>query len=205
MYQFDSKVFSKKLKKAIKEAGYTQKQFADVSGVPVATLGSYLNDDKMPKAEALYRIAAALNTSIENLLDNEKKAVSKTITPKDIINAINTLTEAYGYDCIKDIEIEELDIDEQSGNFENINVCYKALCIKDDKRVQNYLKQLNDKGFLRFELSKVGENETFAKLLKEWANIDGCIFENGFIYNPSENEIIEKDSLGNLYVDKLPF
>ena len=202
MYKFDSKSFSLKMKTAIKNQGYTQEQFAELSGVPLATLRSYISDDKMPKAEPLKRIAEALNTSVDCLLDNEEETstiVSKSITPKDIINAVNVLIEAYGENSIREITVEKPTIDLNNGypNYEDVQC--NAICIADDERIQSYLESIRTKGSIKNELSKVGEEDTYNKLLKKWANIDGCIF-CGLIYDPS-NEALCMDDCGNLYLE----
>ena len=205
-YVFDGKKFGERLKSAIKSAGYTQEQFANELDTNVTTIRSYF-DGTMPKADKILNIARALNTTVEYLLTGDEvvNEENKPITPKDISNAINILTEAYGYDCIEEKEFTEVFFDGASGYPRNTTVKHNAICINEDKKVQWYLQQLRTKGHLKFELSSVGESEAYSKLLKQWANIDGCIFENGFIYNPQTEEIC-KDEMGNLYIDeKLPF
>lgn len=199
-YEFDSVKFGKRLKDKIKKAGYTQEQFAEEIGTSVTTITSYFSGT-MPKAENLLNMARGLNTTVENLLDDEDKTkvITENITPKDIISAINVLIEAYGYDCIIKINDEEMTMDYFSGCPTTEKVEYNAICIKQDKKIQYYLENLKQKGHLRYELSSVGEKDAYIKLLKKWADIDGCIFKDGFIYNPAY-EAVGKDDFGNNYV-----
>ena len=109
-----------------------------------------------------------MNTSIENLLDNEEDTVSKTITPKVIIDAINTLIEAFGYDCIFGIEKYPDDH-------------YIKVIGIDDKPIQLYLKQLEVNGSVLEQLKNIGETEAYNKLIDKWADIDNCVYEDGHI------------------------
>ncbi len=176
MYKFDGTKFSEKLKAAIKNAGYTQAKFSELTGIPVSTLASYLNEGRMPKAESLYIMAKALNTSMDNLMEYNEPIESQPheeITPADIINAINILTEAYGYWIIRGAPF----IDNNEENVAN------SLEIMDFK-VHSYLESLRTKGDTLIALEGIGEGEAVKKLKAKWANIDDCIFENKHIYSP---------------------
>ena len=187
-YIFDGKKFGERLKKEIKKAGYTQESFAVELDTNVTTIRSYFNGT-MPKADKILNIARALNTTVEYLLTGDEVVIedNKKITPKDIINAINTLTEAYGCKCIKQISFDEVTF---NGDYpDEIKVNYNAICINDDEKIQYYLEQLRTKGYLKYELMNVDEEEAYYKMEKSWANIDDCIFANGFIYNPIKQDI----------------
>ena len=203
LFTYDGKKFGERLKKAIKKANYTQKEFAKQIKSTETTIRSYFNGT-MPKADKLFNMAKVLNMSMESLLtDEEVQLPKKTITPKDIISAIDVLTEAYGYEIIVETKSEVKEMDYSSGYTDTVTRKVNAICIKDDSRIQSYLNNLKEKGFLSFELSKVGEEDTFTKLKKQWANITDCIFENGYIYNP-KLERISIDSHGQYYVERLP-
>lgn len=56
------------IKAARKRAGLTQMELAEKLGVPYQSVGQWERDIRNPKYESLYRIAAALDTSISFLL-----------------------------------------------------------------------------------------------------------------------------------------
>ena len=62
------KEFSKNLKKLRNEKGMSQKVLADQLHVERSTVSSWETKDRVPDAEILIRLAAVLNTSIDDLL-----------------------------------------------------------------------------------------------------------------------------------------
>lgn len=47
--------------------GYTQKELARLAGIPYSTYSNYENNNREPSAEALCKIASALNVSVDSL------------------------------------------------------------------------------------------------------------------------------------------
>lgn len=62
------KEFSKNLKKIRNEKGMSQKALADQLHVERSTVSGWETKDRVPDAEILIRLAAVLNTSIDDLL-----------------------------------------------------------------------------------------------------------------------------------------
>lgn len=62
------KEFSKNLKKLRNEKGMSQKVLADQLHVERSTVSGWETKDRVPDAEILIRLAAVLNTSIDDLL-----------------------------------------------------------------------------------------------------------------------------------------
>ncbi len=62
------KEFSKNLKKLRNEKGMSQKALADQLHVERSTVSGWETKDRVPDAEILIRLAAVLNTSIDDLL-----------------------------------------------------------------------------------------------------------------------------------------
>lgn len=62
------KEFSKNLKKLRNEKGMSQKALADQLHVERSTVSGWETKDRVPDAEMLIRLAAVLNTSIDDLL-----------------------------------------------------------------------------------------------------------------------------------------
>lgn len=62
------KEFSKNLKKLRNEKGMSQKVLADQLHVERSTVYGWETKDRVPDAEILIRLAAVLNTSIDDLL-----------------------------------------------------------------------------------------------------------------------------------------
>ncbi len=54
----------------------TQQQLADLAGIPRATLASVERDDSNPSLAAVHKIAVALNSSIDDLLETHEARVA---------------------------------------------------------------------------------------------------------------------------------
>lgn len=69
------KTFSQNLIALRKAAGISQKDFAQMLGIPVTTLSGYELADREPKFDMLVKMAAMLNVSVDDLLHDtfEKK------------------------------------------------------------------------------------------------------------------------------------
>lgn len=60
--------FSKRLRQAIEEQGFRQRDFAIKAEITLTALSNYLTAKSMPSTEALIRIAAALDVTTDYLL-----------------------------------------------------------------------------------------------------------------------------------------
>lgn len=74
-------MLGKKLKEAIKQAGYTQEEFAKLINTNRALVSQWING-KMPSTNSLKKISEALNIPIKFFLDNSIK--TGNITTRDI-------------------------------------------------------------------------------------------------------------------------
>lgn len=61
-----------RLSRLLKESGYTQKEFAFMSGVTEAAMCRYLKNDREPKIEVVANMATALNTTVEYLISGKE-------------------------------------------------------------------------------------------------------------------------------------
>ena len=82
--------FSKRLDYILLEQGITQRRLSEMSGITEQTISRYVNDERVPKATEIVKIAKSLNVSIDYLLGQDKKdmTVSELIT-KSIIFWMN--------------------------------------------------------------------------------------------------------------------
>jgi transcriptional regulator with XRE-family HTH domain len=62
-------IFSNNLADMLSEAGMTQRDLADETGLSEGTISYYINGRKMPGIKAIINIAYALNCSVDELID----------------------------------------------------------------------------------------------------------------------------------------
>lgn len=62
-------IFGDNLSELLSEAGMNQADLAEATGLSTATISHYINKRKMPGTRALVNIAAALNMSLDELMD----------------------------------------------------------------------------------------------------------------------------------------
>lgn len=62
-------IFGDNLVDMLTEAGMSQRDLADETGLSEATISYYINKRKMPGIKAIVNIAYALNCSIDDLID----------------------------------------------------------------------------------------------------------------------------------------
>lgn len=63
-----------------KAAGFSQKHFAQMLGIPITTLSGYENSGREPKLDLLIKMAAFLNVSIDDLIrGNENDTVLNSV------------------------------------------------------------------------------------------------------------------------------
>ena len=61
--------FSTNLNKLMREAGYTQKELAEDTGLAESTISRYMKGTQVPKATAIVNIASVLLCDIDELID----------------------------------------------------------------------------------------------------------------------------------------
>ena len=66
------KEFSNRLRRIMHVKGFTNNDISDASGLSTATITEYLNGRRIPSAYNLKKLAVALGTTIENLIDFDK-------------------------------------------------------------------------------------------------------------------------------------
>lgn len=77
-YDFDEMIDRIKAKK--KEAGLTNKQLSELSGVPYGTLNKILGSEtREPSINAIIKISLALGVSANYIINGEDKTASQTI------------------------------------------------------------------------------------------------------------------------------
>ena len=67
-------MLSDRLKKTMKERGYTQKELAGRASLTEAAMSKYLSGDRTPHLEILVALANALNVTTDYLLGIENKS-----------------------------------------------------------------------------------------------------------------------------------
>ncbi len=78
--------FNERLSHLLKQKQMTQKKLADKAGVTEAAMSHYLKGDRTPRASVLGRIANALGTTTDYLLNgNEADSASELIYAKRLI------------------------------------------------------------------------------------------------------------------------
>ena len=65
--------FNERLAQLLKANGLTQKALAEKVGVTEAAMSHYLKGDRRPQASLLWRMAAALGTTADDLMGAEKR------------------------------------------------------------------------------------------------------------------------------------
>lgn len=64
--------FGDNLKILLKDAGMSQNELAEESGLSKGTISQYINKQKMPGAKALVNISYALDCTLDDLMDFEE-------------------------------------------------------------------------------------------------------------------------------------
>jgi transcriptional regulator with XRE-family HTH domain len=80
--------FSKNLKKARKNKGFTQNDLAEIVGVKRSTIAGYESKNQEPSYKILKKISNALDCSIDSLLahDYDNYKISESKISKEILN-----------------------------------------------------------------------------------------------------------------------
>ncbi len=77
MYGDDGKHFGNRLREARLDAGLSQSELEDLSGIPKARLSRYENGHVEPSIQTLARLARALNVSEASLLSDQRAALEE--------------------------------------------------------------------------------------------------------------------------------
>lgn len=62
-------IFGRNLCEMLQEAGYSQNEFAEATGLSKSMISSYINGTHMPSVKALVNIAYELGISFDELMD----------------------------------------------------------------------------------------------------------------------------------------
>ena len=65
------KEFNKNLRACLKKEGITQKMLAEFSGVPITTLGGWVNCGVQPSIDKVCRVARVLRVTLDDLIPPE--------------------------------------------------------------------------------------------------------------------------------------
>ena len=66
----NNKEYIKRIKDLMKEKGINQKELAQRSNITECAMSRYLNGNREPRIEAIFRISRALNVSVDYLLQD---------------------------------------------------------------------------------------------------------------------------------------
>lgn len=127
------KTLGQKILSLREEKGMKQSELAELIGTTEATLSRYENDKRVPKGETVFKIAKALNVSVEFLLDNDK----------EFKNSPNSVTELSNKEII-DIEKYAEQMIDAIDNCESLKFCG----IDADEEDKEYLRQAYQKFLL---------------------------------------------------------
>lgn len=84
--------FGERLQELLKSRDITQKEFSKLAGVTESAMSHYVKGDRIPRATVLARIADALNTTTEYLLNgsasdtNEEVKYAKKLIARNVSN-----------------------------------------------------------------------------------------------------------------------
>ncbi len=100
--------FGKRIRAVRKNAGYSQKEFGSLLGIPQATLSAYETDRMQPTVSSLIRIAKKFNVSLDWLcgIKNPKKPDNTSAE----LNAVLTEAEEFLNEFLRKLsEVRESD------------------------------------------------------------------------------------------------
>ncbi len=90
--------FRERLREEISFSGMSNKEVAATSGITLRSLVSYVSGQScMPSADVAVRLAKALNTSVEYLVNGEQSVTKKTTEKEDtrkLLHIYNSLSDA---------------------------------------------------------------------------------------------------------------
>ncbi|HUF59768.1 MAG TPA: helix-turn-helix transcriptional regulator [Actinomycetota bacterium] len=125
MRQSDGKHFGQRLRESRVNAGLSQSELEDISGIPKARLSRYENGHVEPSIQTLARLSRALNVSEASLLGDQRATledffqvlnnrgvrISTTERGAAVANAIADLLEAVN---VEPIAVEEVSVTQMS-------------------------------------------------------------------------------------------
>lgn len=89
--------FKENLREEIEYQGFTLKELSYLSGIPKGSLSNYLKENSsIPSADVAVKIASALNTSVEYLINGRINNSEENHYPADIrtmADMISTMTD----------------------------------------------------------------------------------------------------------------
>ena len=77
-----------------KQRGISQRSLAEQIGITEVALSRYINGSRTPKVSTLSKIAEALNTTVSDLLGEEKNTDEKTVYLRSIAMSLMSIAES---------------------------------------------------------------------------------------------------------------
>lgn len=84
----------KRIRDVRENAGYNQKEFGSLLGIPQSTLSAYENDRMLPTVSTLINIAVKCDVSLDWLCGIENKEREKVVS-NDLAEVLSELTEVF--------------------------------------------------------------------------------------------------------------
>lgn len=106
-YSMETSTVGKRIKEKREEAGWTQTGLAKIAGITPSALSQIESGDRFPSTLVLHKLAKALSTSIDYLLDNKKEEdLSDLLRNKEIEVLFRTFKDLSKKD--KDMILEHI-------------------------------------------------------------------------------------------------
>lgn len=187
-------------------AKLTQRQLSKITHISLSAIGKYEIGERIPKYDALNKIAEALNTNVYNLLDDNTTLTSK------LLKLFEKTICQYSADAKNTLELicEMIDIDEEvinkaMSNNEDISENYLVSIV--DIIFKEYPDEFNDfynknKEFIYFKYPTVAERYTELELKSQYKKMGAKINENTVIFPSISFEKIKNTEKIKNIVDK---
>lgn len=107
-------MFSVNLRQLLSLRKMTQIDLANIADINIGVIRSYLNDDRIPNVVYAYRIAQALNTSVERLVTGRRPNKCETCYYSNLVKKLKSLSSD-DYARVEDL-VNRLCFDSAGGN-----------------------------------------------------------------------------------------
>ena len=92
--------FGARLKSILESEGITQSELSEMAETTGATISRYVNDNRVPTANQLNKIAKALGVSVDYLLRGTERPPTREeilseMTPEEILRALGIMDKGY--------------------------------------------------------------------------------------------------------------
>lgn len=121
------KSVGQKIAEILEEKDMTQRHLATLSEVTEVTICRYIKGTRQPKSDILAKIATALGTSVDYLLNNEENDYSKATQPKKNSSSLDTSnlgaeSKKALEEYLKLLELKEMQERNAKNNHDNLSV-----------------------------------------------------------------------------------